>query len=71
MCKKKKLFSYHHRFHEVMAQRALMRAVPSLRENGNDMYTQIIINLPPWEGETPLPNTPPARSLCSLAFAPH
>ena len=26
-----------HRFHEVMVLRALMRAVPSLRENGNEM----------------------------------
>ena len=30
-------FRYH--FHKVMAQRALMRAVPSLRENGDDFYT--------------------------------
>ena len=28
---------YRYRFHEVMALRALMRAVPSLRENGDDM----------------------------------
>ena len=29
--------TFRHRFHEVMAQRALMRAVPLLRENGNDL----------------------------------
>ena len=29
---------HNHRFHEVMAQRALMRPVPSLRENGNTQY---------------------------------
>ena len=29
--------SYRYRFHEVMALRALMYAVPSLRENGDDM----------------------------------
>ena len=34
------LVSYRHRFHEVMAQRALMHAVPSLRENGNDMIDE-------------------------------
>ena len=28
---------FRHRFHEVMALRALMRAVPSLRENGNGL----------------------------------
>ena len=29
--------SYRHRFHEVAALRALMRAARLLRENGNDM----------------------------------
>ena len=33
---------YRHRFHKVMAQRALMRAVPSLRENGNDMKQTLV-----------------------------
>ena len=34
--------SNRYRFHEVMAQRALMRAVPSLRENGDEIsiYTE-------------------------------
>ena len=29
---------YRHRFHEVAALRALMRAARPLRENGNDMF---------------------------------
>ena len=36
---------YRHRFHEVMAQRALMRAVPSLRENGNDIIQSFTVNI--------------------------
>ena len=30
-----------YRFHEVMALRALMRAVPSLRDNGDDVYVHV------------------------------
>ena len=32
-----KTFTFRHRFHEVAALRALMRAARPLRENGNDL----------------------------------
>ena len=43
--RKKGILAYRHRFDEVAALRALMRAARPLRENGNDMYVSVVKGL--------------------------